>query len=106
MGRTTDPLIGVWLYTVGERTTTFTANSNGNFTSLTEYPTSSISSYRTWSNNGSDLNSNSQLYTFTTEENNDSENDDPQILRVVYSNNFNAFTIYSGTNDEVTYTRQ
>ena len=106
MGRTTDPLIGVWLNTVEEITTTFTANSNGNFTSLTEYPTSSISSSGTWSNNGSDLNSNSQLYTFTTEENNDSENDDPQILRVVYSNNFNAFTIYSGTNDEVTYTRQ
>ena len=104
MGRTTDPFIGTWIsdsYVVDSITTTdiFTVNSNGTWTVVLTFSDGETDSQSgTWSNNGSDFNSTTQIYTVQND-----IADESSTSVVTFSNNFNSFT---SRDSEITYTRQ
>ena len=95
--RTTDPFIGTWYLTQtnigGEYSTRLAIKSNGTFTGVNEYsyePVSDSDSSGEWSNSGSDFTSFSQIYTLKF---NDEDND---IITVIFSEDFNSWASDSG----------
>ena len=103
-GRTTDPFIGTWISTPydSERLTTvdtFTVNSNGRWTVVLSFSDGETDSQSgTWSNNGSDFNSTTQIYTVQND-----VADEPSTSVVTFADDFNSFT---ARDSEITYTRQ
>ena len=101
-GRTTDPLIGVWIELGSDGVALdgdLTISSNGNW-SLAD-PEGPFTG--TWSNSGSDFDSLIQDYSFSTTVDGGTETWED---RITFSSDFDSYTLIEDNGDRLTYVRQ